>query len=95
MSARCEEDLTDTQFEMNMDALESSVVQYVRMLGEHLRLSETTQNACMKRALLTVLLDLIEHEPCDLARGEIVNELAEEWNRRTAAMAERNRPTAH
>jgi hypothetical protein len=95
MTARCEEDLTDAEFVASMDVLEGLIVDFTRKVGGRLRLSETTQNACMKRALLTVLLDLIEHEPCDLARGEIVDELAEIWNRRTAAMAERNRPTAH
>lgn len=96
MSAQCESDLTDQQFEFNMEALERAVVQYTRMVGDHLRLSETTQNACMKRALLTVLLDLIEHEPCDLARGEIVNEMVEEWNRRVKLMTCRRAPeTAH
>jgi hypothetical protein len=96
MSAQCESDLTDQQFEINMEALERSVVKYVRVIGAQLQLSETTQNACMKRALLTVLLDLIEHEPCDLARGEIIVEMVEEWNRRVKAMTcRRIAETAH
>jgi hypothetical protein len=59
--------------------------------------SETTQNACMKRALMDALLDMIEHEPCDLARGEIIEDLARRWNRRVMVMLERpaGRLTAH
>jgi hypothetical protein len=96
MTAYTEDDLTDQQFEFNMEALERSVVQYVRVIGGQLHLSEQTQNACMKKALLTVLLDLIEHEPCDLARGEIIAEMVEEWNRRVKLMTCRRAPeTAH
>ena len=96
MMPHTEADLSDQQFEFNMEALERSIVQYTRMVGDHLHLSPTTQNACMKRALLTVLLDLIEHEPCDLARGEIVAEMVEEWNRRVKLMTCRREPeTAH
>lgn len=97
MTPRCEDDLNDTQFEFNMEALERSIVQYARGLGAQLELSETTQNACMKRALMDALLDLIEHEPCDLARGEIVEDLAALWNRRVKAMLKQRiaGPTAH
>jgi hypothetical protein len=96
MSAQCEDDLTDQQFEINMESLERSVVGYVRVIGGQLQLSRQTQNACMKKALLTVLLDMIEHEPCDLARGEIVAEMVEEWNRRVKLMKCRRAPeTAH
>ena len=86
MTVRTEDDLSDSEFENNMTALELSIVQHVRKIGHQLHLSETTQNACMKRAIQTVLLDMVEHEPCDLARGEIITELEEEWNRRTSAM---------
>jgi hypothetical protein len=96
MTPLTEDDLTDQQFESNMEALERSVVQYTRVIGGQLQLSHQTQNACMKKALLTVLLDMIEHEPCDLARGEIIAEMAEEWNRRVKLMKCRRAPeTAH
>jgi hypothetical protein len=97
MTPHIEDDLTDAQFEANMELLEVQVVRYVRTMGERLHLSETTQNACMKRALMDALLDLIEHEPCDLARGEIVGDLAGRWNRRVGAMLKRppSGPTAH
>jgi hypothetical protein len=96
MTPLTEDDLTDDQFEINMESLERSVVGYVRVIGGQLRLSQQTQNACMKKALLTVLLDLIEHEPCDLARGEIITEMVEEWNRRVKLMKCRRAPeTAH
>jgi hypothetical protein len=97
MTPHIEDDLTDAQFEANMELLEVQVVQYVRTVGERLHLSETTQNACMKRALMDALLDMIEHEPCDLARGEIVEDLAGVWNRRVKAMLKQRiaGPTAH
>lgn len=97
MTPHTEDDLTDQQFEFSMEALERSIVQYTRGLGGRLELSETTQNACMKRALMTVLLDMIEHVPCDLARGEIVEDLAALWNRRVKAMLKQRiaGPTAH
>lgn len=97
MTPRTEDDLNDQQFEANMAILETSVVQYVREVGEQLRLSETTQNACMKRALMTALCDMIEHVPCDLARSEIIEELAGMWNLRVAMMLEQRTPgpTAH
>lgn len=97
MTPIIEDDLTDQQFEINMAALERSVVGYVRVIGAQLSLSATTQNACMKRALMTVLLDLIEHEPCDLARTEIVQDLAALWARRVKVMLRQPAPgpTAH
>jgi hypothetical protein len=90
MTARCEDDLSDDEFYGNTQALEVSIVQYVRKMGQRLHLSETTQNACMKKAMMTVLCDMVEHEPCDLARGEIIVELEKEWKRRTGAMVLRN-----
>jgi hypothetical protein len=95
MSAHCENDLNDDQYESNMAALELSIVQYVRVIGAQMHLTPTTQNVCLKRALLTVLMDLIEHEPCDQARGEILRELADEWNRRAQTMTGQNPATAH
>jgi hypothetical protein len=97
MTPLIEDDLTDQQFEINMQALELSIVGYTRTIGAQLNLSEQTQSACMKRALMTVLLDMIEHVPCDLARSEILEELATVWNRRVAMMMDRSvpAPTAH
>jgi hypothetical protein len=89
MTAYTEDDLNDDQFEFSMEALERSVVQYTRVIGSQLHLSETTQNACMKRALMTALLNMIEHEPCNLARSEIIEDLEGLWKRRTECMLKR------
>jgi hypothetical protein len=96
MTAQCENDLTDQEYDILMKHLEMSLIRYIRTIGPQLRLSDTTQNLCLKKALLTVLLDLVEHEPCDQARGEILEDLVREWDRRVRAMPVRHvAPTAH